>query len=538
MNLVWHIVRKDFRRLWVPLTLWWVMMIGSTLLLCRAATLEASPASFQGLTYFTGTWQVMIMAVGFVLAAWLVMEDSLVTTQAFWRTRPISGGRLLVAKAAGAVVFFSVLPVLVLTPVWVGAGFSWGELGRAAFDLAFAQALVSTLAILLAGITATSGQFLIRAVGLCVFLPLYLGFIVDGLGATRYGVTRDLAVSRFALVMGLILVMPVAVIVHQFITKRTLRSCAVGGLGLLLMFVIKQAWPWELSRVGADDVQETLIGAATRSGIEVHQRGVSTEPHPNGLYGRLIRLQGVTTGTPSGTYLRMNYASGAWLMKDKTRPLPGVIRPPLGSGRPPENAIRQVLGLPIPGESAEHWELEGREQELELSVVRAKGATLQYALNATLMQGQVLGELALKVGAELRIGSSYTKIIAIERRANKLFVHLLERDAWPSADAAFRPDNYGPLSPATTPWEDVFQAKGPLVPGRPILAANRVGTLRLNSLVFVQRELIVIPPTRERDGRLEEVPGWEQSTVIRKARFVPGSRFTRQLVAEPFAPAS
>jgi hypothetical protein len=535
MSPTWHIVRKDFRRLRLPLALWLLMMLLHTALLWRAAGLDATPTSYEGMRFFAYAWQVIVMAVGFVLAAWLIMEDSLVSDRAFWRARPINGARILAAKLGGALLFFCVLPTLVFTPVWVLAGFSIREWGVAALELALQQAMVSAVAIFLAGITATPGQFLVRAVGLWVFLPLYLTYIMGGLGDARYGVEAGLAETRFWLTQGLLVATPAVVIVHQFLTRYTLRSCALGTLGLLLMLGVKLVWPWDLSLPVTTNGQENQAQQRATSGVEFVQRQAAIRDQG---YGIQIQLQGVTVGIPSGSYLRMNHATGVWVGKDKRRPLPEFFRPPAGSERPPHEVVLQVSGLPVTSEP-NHWEIEGREQSLETDWARTKGMKLEYDLDVTLMQGQLLGELPLQVGAELRVGSSYTRIAAIERREDKLVVRLVESDASSVLGTALSPDGYRPSRRTMQSAEDVFLTRSlSLGAGEPALTISGIGALRINSLMLAQRELILTAPTRERDGRSEEIPDWEQNTVIVKVRFLPQSRIIRRLTADLFAPSS
>jgi hypothetical protein len=535
MSPTWHIVRKDFRRLRLPLALWLLMMFLHTTLLWRAAGLDATPASYEGMRFFALSWQTIVMAVGFVLAAWLIMEDSLVSDRAFWRTRPISGLRILVAKLGGALLFFCVLPALVFTPIWILAGFSIREWGVAAIELVLQQALVSAGAIFLAGITATPGQFLVRAVGLWVFLPLYLTYIMGGLGDARYGVEAGLAETRFWLTQGLIFATPAVVIVHQFLTRFTLRSCALGALGLLLMLGVKLVWPWDLSRPVIASSQENQLQQPARYGVEIVQRRAAIRDDD---YGILIQLQGVATGIPDGSYLRVNHATGVWVGKDKRRPLPDFFVPPAGSGSPPGEIVRQMGGLPAAREP-HHWGIEGREQRLETDWARSKGMKLEYELDVTVMHGQLLGELPLQVGAELRVGSSYTRVAAIERREEKLVVRLVEIDASSLLATALSPDGYRPSRRMIHSAEDVFLTRS-LSSGadEPVLPTRGIGALRINSLMLAQRELILTPPTRERDGRTEEVPGWEQNTMIVKVRFLPQNRLSRRLTADLFAPSS
>lgn len=529
MRLIWHIVQKDFRRLWLPLTLWLVLVLAHTALLAMKADPSASAASHEGLYYFANTCGVIVAAVGFILAAWLVMEDSLVDTSAFWVTRPISGARLLAAKALGAFLLLSVLPAMVLTPVWLACGFSFREIWLSAVDLGLLQAMLSVLALMLAGLTATSGQFLVRTIGGAIILPVYLAYVLGRFTWAKTGFSNGVAESRYGLVLALMLLTPVALIAHQFLTRRTLRSAALGGMGLLLMLVVALAWPWDFS--------PQFLRFAQRNRLTPDPRDQQVELKIEWLTGPTVRPIGswrikqvdVVTAVPSGTYVRVDAIKGRWWKEGDPTSAHNFKVDYRRMGRISPQVVRQLLGLPLPANTPVNPLIGGEEAIAPSAWARAGGLTLQGEISASLMQGRVLGELPLRVGAELRVGASFTRVISIEQVDGRMLVRLEERDAWPALALGYYSRSEVSVLHKTRPADDAFVLLNRPLAHDQILAATDIGTVRINSIMVGQRQLSITPPTREVDGRAEAIPGWADGAVIAKVRFLPKHFFTRTL---------
>ncbi len=73
--------------------------------------------------------------IAYFLVGSLVFADPLVERDAFWITRPISGGQLLAAKAAGAFLMIVLFPVLVSLPWWIDCGLGAKGIALAAAHL-------------------------------------------------------------------------------------------------------------------------------------------------------------------------------------------------------------------------------------------------------------------------------------------------------------------------------------------------------------------------------------------------------------------
>ena len=109
MNLILHIIRKDFRHLRLYLAGWLVMLIVAPFV----GTLEG-PLEFFSVV-FVGVLKIALLAL---IVSALVHSDSLVGSTSFWLSRPVSARRLLAAKSfflASTLIFPTLLvEVLIL----------------------------------------------------------------------------------------------------------------------------------------------------------------------------------------------------------------------------------------------------------------------------------------------------------------------------------------------------------------------------------------------------------------------------------------
>jgi hypothetical protein len=543
MKLTWHIVRKDFRRLALPLALWLVLTTGHTLLLAAFwGDNQVSGEAFEGLRYYASSVGALILGVGFVLAAWLVMEDGLVSTQAFWSTRPISGGRLLAAKALGAILMFSVAPVLVLLPLWIGCRFSAYEIGCAAWQLASSQGLCSVAAFVIAAVTVNSRQFLIRTVGAAIILPTLSAVMADKLDGARAGLSPGVLVSQGWLVLATVFVAPLGVIMHQYMSRFTGRSWAMGGLALMVIVTLPFTWKWDISELvqpsrEADGAEEAEIRNVKVS-IENSRIGPSTINPER----RQIVLQGTVSGAPAGTYLEIQSSQAEWRVGDRRIAVPRFTRPSVQAGQRVPTTALQAVGLSVgaQGEESASWMMETDLDGGNVMTSLGAGRSLALTLNLKLMRAQVVGELPLHVGAELRAASCFTRLIGLERDGEKISVRLEDRDfsPWMTFESA-RSGHIPGLFPQR-PGEDCFILvyRGPVkdVIGRvQATTGAKIGALQINAIMVGQRELHLTVPARQENGMLVEIPDWEKDTVLLQVRFRPDFSFSRLLTAKPFA---
>lgn len=248
MKLVWHIVRKDFRRHWLGYLLWLGLLAAKVALCAKALTIASADAEwFDRLQLYYGLTTVIAAVTGFLLAASFALDDELVGTRMFWATRPISGLRLLAAKSIGLALFFVAVPVLVWVPWWLYCGSGAWELYQSVAILGFTHGLPVLLALLVSALTGKSSRFLL------LLLSAVLLFMLTSLfGAARIfiapSVPTDVALARDIMAMLFWAGSVFGAIWFQYRTRRAAWSTAIVVTGIGLGIWALEVWPWAFTQ--------------------------------------------------------------------------------------------------------------------------------------------------------------------------------------------------------------------------------------------------------------------------------------------------
>ncbi len=261
MNLTWHIIKKDLVRLRLPVLLWAVVLAGQV----YASHELISPLSLDlNLFFEMGMFFNLLVLVGLVvtypLVATLVLDDPLSGTTMFWVTRPITGGRLLVAKVVVAFLLFGLLPLLVWLPWWLYCSFGWHDLLPAAGCVLGIQAITVILAFALAALVDQIGRFLLYSLLLGFAVLVALLYV-----ASHTGISRELLQSRLLVTAGLLMLFSVGALVRQYSTRRLVSAAAVMLAGVVLSVAAAFWWPLNLAGYWAD-YRQPLAGAEQITG--------------------------------------------------------------------------------------------------------------------------------------------------------------------------------------------------------------------------------------------------------------------------------
>jgi hypothetical protein len=252
MKLTWHLIKNDAARDCGALLLWALLFVGQVVLGIAAR----NPREFdlnQTISLQMGNTGLVIlqMVMGYFLVARLVQADTLAGTSAFWRTRPISPRRLLVAKALGAFLLFGLLPLLLLLPWWLYCGFGWREILWTGIETLGWQLLMIAPAFLIASMTDELGRLLLWSLMLLIGLVSWTLLLQVVFGSVEW---RGRVIGPGAGVMytrlwvgALVFVLGAgAVAVHHYLTRHLLRSIVlvVGWLGLICVAGRVITWNW------------------------------------------------------------------------------------------------------------------------------------------------------------------------------------------------------------------------------------------------------------------------------------------------------
>lgn len=433
MKLVWHLVKNDFRRMWVPLAMWaLVLAIKNEVGVLLTASTGLDPLRFEALGYWALAFTGFGMLVNFILVATLVQEDALVGSRMFWMTRPISGGRLLAAKAISAVLMFGVLPLAISLRWWLASGYDVNEISRAAVATLDGQIVVVVPALILAALTGNMNRFLGWSLG---------AVLVSAVVAWR-PVTLDPSYLRVPETMGIIttkiwlmsLIWVVAaglVVVQQFRHRRTGRALAVVAIAVGSMVVVKQAWSWDWSGKPPKLEASSPLGQAVNFKVErarmvVSRDGSGSVALDYGIEGLEEKMMVVRARAdhfwkfPDGKEViaRSNFRNGAWAGRAEWQAL--------GLASAQDTSLRNYRSSGPPGFEENTLRLVSWMRASNLGSLRSTTGSYRADLEVELLRPANWIELPLRDGEEKQRGSLGVHVGAVERRGGEVKVSLTE----------------------------------------------------------------------------------------------------------------
>src|ERR1035438_3154085 len=250
MRMAFHFFKRDFRRIWWLLALWFIIYTVEAL----QATLT-TPRIFewrQGFAAMSLTFLVfpgLHLIVLALVVAFVVYADPPADGSAFWITRPVSRLELLLSKTA-------TLAVLVLVPV-------------IATTLAVARFLPTTASLSLAVMCAVGHKlyFIISLAAMTAIVPNLRWYGVAILGIAAFIVASlvtgyltsgssllidpyDAAALRTtkAVICDMLLVAGGGfVFAYQYLRRRPAYSVRIAALVAAAYFAVSHFWPWSLA---------------------------------------------------------------------------------------------------------------------------------------------------------------------------------------------------------------------------------------------------------------------------------------------------
>jgi hypothetical protein len=424
-----HIVRKDLLRLRYLVALWFVVLIADCLCESGVITLTTLNDTETALRFLT----LIKNLAAFMLVAFLVQEDNLVDTNAFWLTRPISGSRLFLAKTCFAGVFVVFPPIMAES---VAILLNNGTLGQAVLGAAplLVDMLMLTVATgLLASFASTFGQ-LVAAV---FFLIVGAGFLSargnDSNALARwfhqFGYLNEDThrILSAALISDVWIVIFGAIILHaQFRTRATVRSVAATVLAFFLCISINDLWTRDFlsPRLGA------AVDYAEGTPEIIHPESIRTVDE-SGYGYRPENTRTRVLGSIVVSNLKRGYQAVSRITSSRHEPFEFEESDDLGRleqdilNRPDPHALSGILrGRYVSDDdysAGQTLEVLGA-QDLQNS----KDRTLQYQamINTEIFQYRKVGVLPLDTDAFTSPGSAHISIRHIRRVGNSVHIDL------------------------------------------------------------------------------------------------------------------
>lgn len=247
MKLVWHIIAKDLRRHQLPYGLFLCLLLAKqAVIVLGFADWSADAEWFERLQMGDMVLSVVEGAVAFLLVGSWVLEDPLVGSTQFWITRPVSGRRLLGAKALGVVLLFIAVPLVVTATGWLACGLRAVELLRQTGLWLGVQMSVAAVAFVFGTLSDRGNRFLVVMLGLAVAF-VTLAPVMSKL-FTVYPETRALAATRTMVGLTLIVAAAGGAIWLQFTRRRLALGAAWLLVGVVLGVAAWNQFPFEIDR--------------------------------------------------------------------------------------------------------------------------------------------------------------------------------------------------------------------------------------------------------------------------------------------------
>lgn len=341
MNLLLHIVAKDFRGLRDR----WIYWVGAMVIKTAAALWLVWGRGVDATTYEYVCKSLLILvptelALTYLLTAMIVQADPLVGEQPFWRTRPVSGARMLAAKMLSLFLLLGLPVCVVALPWWWACGGGLANIASVAALMLLIQAAIMLPAVVVSSLTDSLGRFLVWS------LLLVTGFGVAGVAnpllLVRAGPSdAALASSRLTVFFALAVLTGVMVVVWQYVGRNRRVGYGLLAGGWLVALATATWWPWSIdpARWTGDS-----RGVAPLAKIAVEIDGMRIAPRAFKSNYDVVTTQLRVSGLPENVYLGGRRSEHVWRWPD------GTSFRDLGSGvssyQPMLEAVRRELRMP------------------------------------------------------------------------------------------------------------------------------------------------------------------------------------------------
>ena len=469
MNLTLHIMEKDFRGLWRFLIPFWGLLMFHAVLIQARSALGPCP-SYEGSFFLAVALALLSWLVGILKVCWLavivsrlVQQDSTAGSTAFWLSRPVSGGRLLLSKSLflGLTV---ISPDLLLQSAMLGVhGVTLYDIFRSIPQIALPAILAALLLMMLASLTSDLARMMFLAI-----LAMVAWFLASSALTELLPVVSTLlwippgTGSGWMAPFLLPLAIAGAVVGRQYLARGRAVSGRLAFSVMFLTLLVVEFSPgglgWVKGGLDRENLVSGQVSARVENGSLAFERvsvsdqalGLSqddSDPEPEQerrifLKGRIVlenlppdlcALPGLVSARlalPSGeTLAAQENPTAHWYsqMMDVLVPWAHFSIP---SGEELEvlgQALGEVRFLNARGDGSVHpWvDLFGVSQHLH---ERFGGVGIAYSarVDFLLLQAEATAVLPLKRGAVRRSGSDRTEILWIGRSGRGLTVELKE----------------------------------------------------------------------------------------------------------------
>lgn len=514
---VLHVFRKDVGRFWPAL-----LGVGALMAVHRTVGLPVPSGHVRALP-----GPIPVFPLLFTVFTAILVQDHRVDGS-FWTTRPLDGLAILVGKVVFIGTFLCLVPALVQAQ-WLVEVAGGGDVSTLFASSMLHQAGLLALVAAGAAVTPSLGAFVALAVPVWLGIEALMGLLTPSF---RLGPDSELVAAQTGiLLLWGWLILGLGLLVHQFTTRRSLRTVWAGSVGLAIVVLGAFRIPLDVvpdplepdrryAYPHADSMEIRL--AWLSNGIQVQLDGSSTAHlhaglAPEGGPGVVLRASRVRSVLHVDGRTFDHVSNG-----DLDFPWEAVLdaRVPV-DGIPP--AVRRG-DEPLRPNSTSVSLLHGPLDEME-RLQAAERLDLQTTFDVYSMS--IAAELPLEVGAVVRVDEGTVEILDIRREGQAIQVSLTYRLAasYPSHPLRHlrNPTSAALLNPSHRAYVPFYGGSGGLRPPDGVPTQNFVGGAYLGESTV--KRMVDLEDAAE-DGP-PFPPGWLDNAVLLLTEPVYEGSFSR-----------
>ena len=455
MNLTRHLIANDFRYLRPYLSVWWALLILQAILMGSYAQLFSGERMWLFSPSFLGLLVAILkLCLLTLIVSEAVRKDATTGTTAFWLSRPISKGRLLASKSLFLALVVLLPDLLVQVVLLLVRGVALEDTVRSIPQIVLLTLFTIVVLTMLTVLTANLPRQIFFGIAALVAVPP-LWFILFLLFSTSFSLvlstlqfpSHDVPVvmpvppPSFSLhvkgMLPVLLGIAAIVVVHQYLTRRRLRSRILLFSALSLSLMSMGFWnpDWRGTAPELDtgilDPTRVTAGIEEKSLIIAPVTTSRTHFDPAGKKRLLLKGSIALDNLPPGVVVLPAQISASLLLPSGESLAHHVSRsfyayqamsPIQPSGRPLGKDRAELLSQALDDVAfldGERLSGEGPPELFEISkdlYERYGEDRLQYLAQVDfLVQRDEIASIRLEKGARYHRGSDQVEILSIDR---------------------------------------------------------------------------------------------------------------------------
>jgi hypothetical protein len=547
MNLVTHLFRKDILRSRWLLVGWVLLLILQGVLISSSANPgdQIAQMAYGMINVAVPVFQALLLMI---IVPFVVQDEPLVGTTAFWLTRPLSRGTLLRAKTLYAAAVL-VLPALLVEVIVLAAnGITAHEIALAVPEILLGKFQLIVIIAILAALTPSFGRYaIVGASGVIVWWITAIA--IQWWRLYRHpdlfvpeSATISLAKSA-SVVSGVAAILVfAAIIAYQYLTSRTRNAAIAGCLGLAAVIAVQTQWKWDflahpVSKILPAQFDVSAVKIALGSHISV--RDVS-EMRDVGPARKEIEARIEISGVPARYALQVKHVQPE--LKLSQGVALDVHVSPRNIMYMPANLYKEALVAGLGGTPV--LNVEDLPEETTLFVIDAASYSKYYnePLNLTdeieflVSQYDITAEMPLVKGARFDHGSRHSIITEVLHEPSGVSVVLRERETNLLFDRHNR--SGGGLPDFVTGGRHVYvlrNKKRNEAMLQKLDNTNFIGQMYGQSRLVNQAVRISFGPGQNfREHAFDLTPEWLADAELIRLDLTPVFQFSKPLVVEGF----